>query len=247
MPLAPNATVLTPPLSKVHGRQTLLFDADDTLWENNIYFERAILGFLDLVDHPTLSHAEVREAFNLLEHERVKQHGYGSSSFRESMLTSLQSFRGRECSVAEQDHVHGLAGAIVIAEIELLPGVAETLLTLSQRHTLVLMTKGNTAEQTDKLRRSGLEDLFTEVEVVREKHREAYVDLCAKHGCAAGATWMIGNSPKSDINPALAAGLHAVYVPHANTWVLEHEAVSAAPTGQHLLVLERFEQLLQVF
>ena len=247
MLLAPHATSTSSPLPRVNGRQTLLFDADDTLWENNIYFERAILGFLDLVNHPPLSHAEVRDAFNLLEHERVKLHGYGSSSFRDSMLASLRGFRGRECSQAEREHVHGLTAAIVAAEIELLPGVADSVSALSRRHTLVLMTKGDPQEQTDKLRRSGLEHLFTAVEVVREKDCGAYLALCAKHGFEANTTWMIGNSPKSDVNPALAAGLHAVYVPHANTWVLEHEPVVPAPAGQHLLVLDRFDRLLQVF
>lgn len=227
--------------------QTLLFDADDTLWENNIYFERAIAGFIDLLAHPTWSPDQVRVAFNHLEHERVLEHGYGALSFRASMFAAIGRFHDRPCTSDEAARIDHLTAAILDAHVELLPGVASTLADLASRHTLVLMTKGSHAEQTDKLRRSGLESLFSHVEVVREKHRDAYLDLRSRHRHEAASTWMIGNSPKSDINPALAAGLHAIFVPHANTWVLEHETIAAAPTGQHLLQIESLRHLLQIF
>ncbi|WP_419806804.1 HAD hydrolase-like protein [Terriglobus sp.] len=219
----------------------------DTLWENNIYFERAIAGFVDLLAHPTWSPAEVRSAFNDLEHERVAVHGYGALSFRASLLAGIERFHGRHCTANETGRIHELTAAILDARMELLPGVAETLTELASRHTLVLMRKGALEEQTGKLRRSGLEPLFSHVEVVREKHRDAYLDLRSRHRHDAAVTWMIGNSPKSDINPALAAGLHAVFVPHPNTWVLEHEAVATAPAGQHLLQLSSIRNLLQIF
>lgn len=228
-------------------RQTLLFDADDTLWENNIYFDRAIAGFIDLLAHPTWSAEEVRHALNQIEHERVAVHGYGALSFRASLLAAIERFHGRACTAAESIRIHELSASILDAGIELLPDVAETLSDLATRHTLVLMTKGATEEQTAKLRRSGLEPLFAHVEVVREKHREAYLDLRSRHRHDAESTWMIGNSPRSDINPALAAGLHAVFLPHPNTWVLEHESVATAPPGQHLLQLNSIRELLQIF
>lgn len=227
--------------------QTLLFDADDTLWENNIYFERAIAGFVDLLAHPTWSAAEVREAFNELEHERVAVHGYGALSFHASLLAAVERFHGRSCTVAETHRIHDLTASILDAHIELLPGVAETLQELATHHTLVLMTKGDVEEQTGKLHRSGLAPLFSHVEVVREKHRAAYLDLRSRHRHDATTTWMIGNSPKSDINPALAAGLQAVFLPHPNTWVLENEAVTNAPAGQHLFQLASIRDLLRIF
>jgi putative hydrolase of the HAD superfamily len=241
---------MTPEISHLqlqHAPQTLLFDADDTLWENNIYFERAIAGFVDLLAHPTWTTDEVRNRFNELEHERVAVHGYGTHSFRASMLAAIERFHCRACTAVETERIHQLAAAILDAEIELLPGVAETLKELAARHTLVLMTKGAPEEQTAKLNRSGLVSLFDHVEVVREKNREAYLDLRSRHRHDAAVTWMIGNSPKSDINPALAAGLHAIYLPHPNTWVLEHETVANAPAGQHLLQLESIRDLLQIF
>ena len=231
----------------VTARQTLMIDADDTLWENNIFFDRAISRFIGLVDHPHLSPSQVRERFSSTEHARVKIHGYGAASFRDSMLACFQDLTGSPCTPAQADAIHGFAQAVLHHEIELLPGVAETLPALAARHRLLLVTKGHAGEQTSKFLRSGLGDFFSGVEVLPEKHEEAYRALHDLHGCEHGSTWMIGNSPKSDINPALAAGLHAVYVPHSSTWVLEHEALTEAPRGQHLLQLPGFRSLLHVF
>ncbi len=235
------------PASRFPPGQTLLFDADDTLWENNIYFEQAIAGFVDLLAHPSLSSAEVREHFNRLEHTRVKLHGYGTRSFRNSMTACLQELAGRNASADEHAALDALAHSIVSAPMVLLQGVRDTLPQLASRHRLVLVTKGDTEEQLEKLSRSDLANLFSAAEVVPEKHREAYEELRGRHRLDAATTWMLGNSPKSDINPAVAAGLHAVFLPHSNTWILEHEALLEAPAGQHVLRVDRFADLLQVF
>jgi putative hydrolase of the HAD superfamily len=128
-----------------------------------------------------------------------------------------------------------------------MPDVAETLGELSGRHHLILMTKGNHAEQADKLARSGLAPFFTAVEIVDEKDPPTYRAVIARHELAPHTSWMIGNSPKSDISPALAAGLHAVFLFHKDTWVLEHAAVDAAPEGQHLIELDAFARLRDIF
>jgi putative hydrolase of the HAD superfamily len=147
----------------------------------------------------------------------------------------------------QYQRILSFADAIGHHEIELLPRVSETLSDLSTRHRLILVTKGDHAEQTGKLQRSGLAAHFRAVEVLPEKHDEAYLALSAHHRCEAGCTWMIGNSPRSDINPALSAGLHAIFIPHAFTWVLEHETLNEAPEGQHLLELASFADLLHHF
>jgi putative hydrolase of the HAD superfamily len=125
--------------------------------------------------------------------------------------------------------------------------VAETLPYLASRHHLILTTKGNPDEQTLKLSESGLSGHFKHVEILREKNVDAYLALRNRHQLDAQKTWMIGNSPRSDINPALAAGLHAVFIHHPSTWVLEHETISAAPQGQTLLQLENFAALASHF
>lgn len=227
--------------------QTLLIDADDTLWENNIYFERAIASFISYLDHHEYTREEVREKLNEVEREHTLAHGYGLSSFRKSLVTCFERLTVEPVTEEKHERILSFAQSIADAEIELLPGVAATLSELASRHRLILMTKGNQAEQADKLARSGLGAHFTAVEIPREKNPAAYREVCARHELAPHTTWMIGNSPRSDINPALAAGLHAIYIHHSSTWVLEHEAIDAAPNGQRLLELDTFAKLAEYF
>jgi putative hydrolase of the HAD superfamily len=227
--------------------QTLLIDADDTLWENNIYFERAIAAFISYLNHKDYSHEQVREKLNEVERENVRQHGYGLTSFRRALVTCFERLTTAPITPEKHERIMSFAQSIADQEIELLEGVAETLPELALRHRLILMTKGNQEEQVDKLARSGLGVHFSAVEVPREKDPDAYRHVCEKHGLAPHTTWMIGNSPRSDINPALACGLHAVYIHHPHTWVLEHDGLEPAPAGQQLLEVESFGKLLKYF
>jgi putative hydrolase of the HAD superfamily len=241
---------MTPALEAI-GRlpsgQTLLFDADDTLWENNIYFERAIASFISYLNHREFSPEQVRERLNQVEHATIAANGYGLKSFHRSLVRCFEELTDAPLTREKHERIVSFADSIAEQEMELLGGVAETLSLLSGRHRCIMVTKGDLEEQTGKLARSGLEDFFSAVEVLPEKHELAYRRLSELHGCEAGITWMIGNSPRSDINPALAAGLHAVFIPHDFTWVLEHESINPAPTGQHLVELERFTDLLRLF
>jgi putative hydrolase of the HAD superfamily len=150
-------------------------------------------------------------------------------------------------SEEKTQRILGFARSIAEQEIELLPGVSETLAELSARHRLILMTKGNHAEQADKLSRSGLASYFSSVEIAAEKDPATYRDVLRRYELAAKTSWMIGNSPKSDINPALAAGLNAVFLFHKDTWILEHATLDAAPAGQLLIELDSFAKLTAVF
>jgi putative hydrolase of the HAD superfamily len=227
--------------------QTLLIDADDTLWENNVYFERAIAGFIGFLNHREYSPLAVRATLNAVERETILAHGYGLSSFSRSLVACYERLTGPPLTEEQRSRVVGFAQTIADQEIELLPGVDEALAELATRHRLILMTKGNHAEQADKLARSGLAPYFTHVEIVAEKDPPAYRSVVERHGLTAETSWMIGNSPKSDINPALAAGLHAVFLFHKNTWVLEHEEIDRAPDGRHLLEVDSFTKLCAIF
>ena len=227
--------------------QTLLIDADDTLWENNIYFERAIAAFISYLNHHEYSPAEVRSTLNAVERETILAHGYGLSSFTRSLVTCFERLSSEPVNEEKKQRVREFSRFISDQELELLPGVAETLADLATRHRLILMTKGNQAEQADKLARSGLSNLFSAVEIVAEKDPPTYRAVIARHELAPHTSWMIGNSPKSDINPALAAGLHAIFLFHQNTWVLEHSTLGPAPEGQHLLELDSFAKLRAIF
>jgi len=227
--------------------QTLLIDADDTLWENNIYFERAIAAYISYLDHLPHTPEQVRQALNQAERETILSHGYGLGSFTQSLIACFERLAGVAASEHQAAQIRSFAQSIADHEIELLPGVAELLPELASRHRLILMTKGSQAEQADKLARSGLAPYFSGVEIVAEKHPAAYAEVVARHGCEPQATWMIGNSPKSDINPALAAGLHAVFIFHKDTWVLEHAEIATAPQGQTLLEIDSFRRLAEIF
>jgi putative hydrolase of the HAD superfamily len=227
--------------------QTLLIDADDTLWENNVYFERAIAAFIGFLNHREYTPAEVRKTLNAVERETILAHGYGLSSFTRSLLTCYERLSAMPLTDENRGRIVGFAKTIRDQEIELLPGVEQALAELSGRHRLILMTKGNHAEQADKLARSGLAQNFTNVEIVAEKNPPAYRSVVARNGLSLQTSWMIGNSPKSDINPALAAGLHAIFLFHKDTWMLEHEEIDPAPAGQHLLEVDSFSKLCVIF
>ena len=227
--------------------QTLLLDADDTLWENNIYFERAIAAFISYLDHRTHTPAEVREHLNACERATIAAQGYGLKSFRKSLIACFEQLTNQPVTAEKHERIVSFAQSIADQKLELLPGVAETMPALAARHRCILVTKGDPAEQRDKLNRSGLEAHFRAIEVLPEKTPDAYRALVSHHVCEAATTWMIGNSPRSDINPALAAGLHAVFIPHGATWVLEHEAVDPPPPGQRLLEVARFPDLTRHF
>jgi putative hydrolase of the HAD superfamily len=146
--------------------QTLLIDADDTLWQNNVYFERAIAAFISFLDHLEHSPAQVRAALNEVERETILTHGYGLPSFTHSLLLCFERLSPAPMNDEIRERILGFTRAIAEQEIELLPGVHETLAELSARHRLILMTKGNHAEQTGKLTRSGLASYFFAVEIV---------------------------------------------------------------------------------
>ena len=231
-----------------NGEQTLLIDADDTLWENNVYFARAIASFISFLNHQEYSPPRVRQVLNDVERANVLKHGYGLHSFAHALVETFERLSVEPLTPALHETIQGFAHAIADHPVEIISGVPETLDYLAGRHHLILMTKGNFTEQTGKIERSGLKSYFAAVEVVPEKDPAMYRELAGKYGLARDLTWMVGNSPKSDVNPALAAGLNAVFIPHDQTWVLEHEELSQPGNGRgRLLVLEYFTQLRQHF
>ena len=226
--------------------QFLIIDADDTLWENNIYFEQAVDEFCEFLDHSHLSPAEVRAVLDEIEKVNNKIHGYGSANFARNLRECYEHLAQREIRPADLETVMSFARRILEKPMEVIAGVEDTLKYLAPRHDLTLFTKGNPEEQKLKVDRSGLGVYFAHTAIVKEKDAAAYANLVAERGFDPARTWMIGNSPKSDINPALRAGLRAVFVPHPHTWRLEHEEVETNHNGR-LLVIERFEQLQRYF
>jgi putative hydrolase of the HAD superfamily len=227
--------------------QHLLIDADDTLWENNIYFERAIANFISFLNHHEYSAEQVREVLNEVEGECILKHGYGLHSFAHALVDTFERISLEPLTPALHETIHGFAHTIAEHPVEIMPGVPETLQYLAERHKLILLTKGHWAEQTGKIERSGLKPYFAAIEVVAEKNAATYREMISRYDLPSELSWMIGNSPKSDINPALAVGMNAVFVPHGNTWVLEHEEVAQVQPPAQLLVVDQFSDLRQHF
>lgn len=225
--------------------QFLIIDADDTLWENNIYFERAFEEFVDFLAHSTLSPGQVRDVLDEIELANAKIHGYGSLNFGRNLAETYRHLVEREVREEDVRTVMGFAERILECPMEVIEGVAETLEYLAARHDLTLFTKGHPDEQTLKIERSGLGVWFAHTAIVKEKDAAAYRALAAERGMDPARTWMIGNSPKSDVNPALEAGLNAVFVPHAHTWVLEKQEL--VPGAGRLEIVESFGELRRLF
>jgi putative hydrolase of the HAD superfamily len=226
-------------------RQFLLIDADDTLWENNIYFERAFEEFVAFLDHSAMTQQQVRDVLDEIEEANNRIHGYGTLNFARNLQQTYQHLSERAVRPEDLESVMALATRILECPMEVITGVPETLEYLAGKHDLTLFTKGHPEEQKLKIDRSGLTRFFTHTAIVKEKDAPAYRRLVESRGLDKARTWMIGNSPKSDVNPALEAGLNAVFVPHAHTWVLEKQDIR--PGLGKLLKLERFEELREHF
>lgn len=226
-------------------RQHLIVDADDTLWENNIYFEQAFDQFTEFLAHSTMQPAEVRAALDEIELANSKIHGYGSKNFGCNLSECYRRLCERGVRDGDLQTVMSFAERILECPMEVIAGVEETLAYLAPRHALTLFTKGHPEEQLLKIERSGLGRYFAHTAVVKEKDSPAYNQLIVERGLDPAHSWMIGNSPKSDINPALACGLNAVFVPHARTWTLERKQLRRG--AGKLIVIERFADLQRYF
>jgi putative hydrolase of the HAD superfamily len=224
----------------------LIFDADDTLWDSNIHFLEAEARFIAaLATAGGGETAAVRAAIRRREPEIIKSHGYGREPFVALMrmvAAELAPPLARETLGAA---VERIAAHFLERECELLPDVEPTIVELAARHRLTLFTKGQPREQLRKLERSGLRRHFSHVEVPPEKDEAAYRRLVEAATLDRDRAFMIGNSPRSDINPALRAGLRAVFIPHPHTWELEHEEVDL--NDERVTVIANFRSLRQIF
>lgn len=224
----------------------LVFDADDTLWDSNIHFLEAEAEFMAaMVAAGAGTPKTLRTAIRRSELEIIRSHGYGRGAYVVLMRRVAAELAPRSARAVLDDAVERIGTRLVERHCALLPGVESTITELGRRHRLALFTKGRRDEQMRKLDRSGLSRHFSHVEVPPEKDVAAYRRLVEAAGFARERTFMIGNSPRSDINPALRAGLRAVFIPHPHTWELEHEEVDFADV--RVTVLPNFCALLEIF
>ena len=223
------------------ARHTLLIDADDTLWENNIFFEKTIEHFITQLEHLGYTREYIRHILNETEKRNIRQHGYGVRSFRRSLEETYMKLAGNAARRELMQEIARLAIELEATPPHILDGVPETLAYLAKHHRLILLTKGEPAEQAAKVERSGLQPYFDAIEIVLEKDAGVYARMVEQFKIVKTHGWMVGNSPRSDINPALQSGLNAVFIPHSATWELEKSELESG--SGRLLILSTFREL----
>ncbi|MBU0740519.1 MAG: HAD family hydrolase [Alphaproteobacteria bacterium] len=197
------------------------FDADDTLWQNEQYYKLTEHHFRSLLSE-FAEGEHVSERLLEAEKRNLAHYGFGIKGFTLSMIeTALEITEGRVPSSVISE-ILGIGRDLLSHPVECLPHARDTLEALSGKYFLVLITKGDLFDQERKLAQSGLGDYFDAVEIVSDKTATTYRRVFGKHGEGPERSMMIGNSLKSDIVPAIAAGAWGVFVPHELTWVLEH-------------------------
>ena len=206
---------------------TVGLDADDTLWHNETIFRLTQDRFVALLA-PFADEPNLREHLAAVERRNLSLYGYGVKGFTLSMIeTAMEISDGADITPVLREIL--AAGREMLSHpVEPLPGVPETLAILAERYRLVLITKGDLMHQENKLAASGLGDLFAAVEIVSEKDRATYERVFERYGTGAAEAAMVGNSMKSDVLPAIAAGAFGAYIPYVVTWA--HE-LADAPEG----------------
>ncbi|MDG2340858.1 MAG: HAD family hydrolase [Paracoccaceae bacterium] len=215
----------------------IAFDADDTLWHNERYFQISHERFAKLLQ-PYTDPDHLAERLLAAERRNLGRYGYGIKGFTLSMIETAIEVTETKVPASVISKLLAVGQDMLVHPIELLPGADEVVREVAQKHQVLLITKGDLLDQERKLAQSGLGDHFDGVEIVSEKHPEIYRNIFDNYGVVSARSMMVGNSMKSDILPALAVGAWGVHVPHDLTWALEH---AEAPTDH-----QRFRSLTEL-
>lgn len=202
----------------------IAFDADDTLWVNEPFYQDAERKLEELL-RQYVDGASITEDLYRVESNNLSLFGYGTKGFTISMIETAIQLSSQRIKAEEIQEIIGIGKSMMQNPIELLPGVKEVLTEMGQKVDLMLLTKGDLFDQESKIARSGLADHFRYVEIVSEKDEPTYAGLFRKYGLRAEQMLMVGNSLKSDIFPMTAVGAHAVHIPFHTTWV--HEKIAS--------------------
>ena len=225
---------------KLTETKLLAFDADDTLWDCQSFFDDISRRYCEFLAHYGNIDA-IGEALFRVEMGNMEELGYGTKAFVISLVENALRISDYRLDAHETEEIVRLGRSLLRLPATPFPGVTETLQKLKAQdgYTMVVLTKGDYLEQERKFHRSGLDDFI----VVSEKTSEVYQRMCRQFGVQPSETIMIGNSFKSDIHPALQAGCHAIYIPHHTTWQYEH----AEPIEhERLITIKKFDELWEL-
>jgi putative hydrolase of the HAD superfamily len=199
----------------------IAFDADDTLWRSEDFFDAAHRRFKELVQPHAPTGIDVLDALHAIEKTDVSVSGYGVKAFTLSMVRAAISVTDGTVPVEVVGELAELGFGMLTEPVQLLPDVPAVLASVGAARPLVLITKGDLVHQTRKVTTSGLEHHFREIEIVLEKDPETYAHIFERMGVAPERVCMVGNSVRSDVLPVMALGGHAVHIPYHLTWELE--------------------------
>lgn len=217
--------------------KVIAFDADDTLWINEPYFQETEHKFCALMEDFLPQHTAARELLQT-EIKNLSLYGYGIKGFTLSMIETALTVSNKTIHVDAVEKIMALGKELLQKPIELLEGIEDVLLNLKERYRLVVATKGDLLDQERKLKASGLEHHFHHIEIMSEKGEADYRKLIKHLDIKPDEFLMVGNSLKSDVMPVLAIGGHAYHVPYHVTWA--HEQV------EHTIEHSNFKQLVKI-
>ena len=220
---------------------TVFFDADDTLWENEQFFRNAEAQFAELLADYTTPEG-VQEMLWQKQEDNIPLFGYGSKTYMIGMTDAAVELCGGHLPDDIYYGVKKIITDLAYHEFEIIEGVEETLQALQGHYRLVVATKGDLPEQMNKYRLSGLDRYFHHCEVMENKDEKNYLELAAKHDLLPEQILMIGNSVKSDIAPVINIGGMAVHTPHDVVWV--HEMMDM-PQSDRIIEVSNIKEILQ--
>ena len=223
--------------------KVIAFDADDTLFVNEPYFQETEQKFCALMSD-YLSHQGLSQELFRTEIANLDLYGYGIKGYTLSMIEAAMKISNNTISMEIIEKIIALGKELLQKPIELLEGVEDTLQALHGKYKLVVATKGDLKDQRRKLHDSGLGKYFHHIEVMSDKQEKDYTDLLNRLEINPKAFFMIGNSLKSDVLPVLAIGGHAVHIPYHTTW--EHEKISHKVEHPNFKTLEKISDVLEI-
>ncbi len=226
--------------------EVVLIDADDTLWENYFYFEKARETFLNFMEKQGFDREEVNYYLNHFDTKRLEDIGFGSNGFKKAMEFTLNHFYSKKnmlIGANEKNFLFNIKEYIYNQPSIPYPGVKTTLHYLKKRYSLFLVTKGDSKEQLNKVKRSGLASYFRETIVLNDKKEEHYRKLIVSLKLNPEKTVMVGNSPKSDINPAVKAGMYGILIKREKQWAYEEEELIKS---DKIITIHSFKELARI-
>ena len=221
---------------------TIFFDADDTLWENEQYFRNAEAKFTELLADYT-SPEGVQQMLWEKQEDNIPLFGYGSKTYMIGMTDAALELCGGSLPEHIYYGVKDIITSLAFHELQIIDGVQETLEALSGHYKMIVATKGDVTEQMAKFRKSGLDRFFHHCEVMENKDEKNYIELAAKHDIDPERLLMIGNSVKSDIAPVVNIGGTAIHTPHEIVWV--HEMMDM-PESDRIHVVQNVREIVQI-